>query len=378
MQLLPVGYSWLLANTSPDPKDFVSRFLTDGSLKQAENSAQAFDQLWRILVLQQPENGAQFPNGVGIYTILTTVGLYLAVGTLMIFMVQWAKQMLHSEGDRPLTDLMWPLMVAILLSNQGTVLAQATLGVRNVINLVNHSVLFTLNQTLQIESTLAGITNYRLLQDEMATIISQCDPFVHNHEKLKSCRQAALQDFEPLKDEYARNPHRFLKDRGLAELSQRQEEIQHSLKPVVSAIPRNQGLALVSDNLISLGVAFQHTIEACMLLTGIVGPVAVGASLLPFGNKPVFGWLSSFVGLGIAKCSYNLLNAVVVVSVYYIGTKQNFLYQDFSMGVLNPLLAFGLASGGGKALFNNLMSTNESLRTRVLGGVSEQAIRKIR
>jgi hypothetical protein len=104
--------------------------------------------------------------------------------------------------------------------------------------------------------------------------------------------------------------------------------------------------------------------------------VVVGASLLPFGNKPIFGWLSGFLGLGIAKCSYNLLNAVVVMSVYYIGTDQNFLYQDFSMGVLNPLLAFGLASGGGRSLFNNLMSTNSALRTQIMSkNVNEHAAR---
>ena len=44
-----------------------------------------------------------------------------------------------------------------------------------------------------------------------------------------------------------------------------------------------------------------------MLLTALLGPMAVGASLLPYGSKQIFTWLKAFFSLGMAKLSFNII-----------------------------------------------------------------------
>ncbi|MDX2096735.1 MAG: hypothetical protein SFW36_03080 [Leptolyngbyaceae cyanobacterium bins.59] len=355
-----------LAQASTD-ETLQNRFLQNNNVI-TQRTAEAFDQLWRIIILQESVGNVATPPGGGLYALLARLGLYLALGTLILFMVRWTRQLLEGEMQKSISDLIWPLLVVMLLANQGKLLANTTFGIRNLINYVSYSALSTLDTSLNIESTLAGVMNYRILQEEMANIVSQCDQFTQDQEKLRVCLKEAQRELEALKEEYLQNPNKFLKDRGKAEIERKRDSLDDPLTSPPKPIPRDREMNKVSEQLLSLGTAFQRTIESCLLVTALAGPLAVGASLLPFGNKPIFAWLSALLSLGLAKLSYNLLNAVVIVSVYYTGVTGNFLYQDFATGAINPLLAFGLAAGGGKALFDGLLQANPNLRSEIYGG----------
>ncbi len=55
--------------------------------------------------------------------------------------------------------------------------------------------------------------------------------------------------------------------------------------------------------LFALAIAFQWIIEVCMLLTALLGPLAVGGSLLPVGQKAIFAWLTGFFSVGMIKAN---------------------------------------------------------------------------
>ena len=54
-------------------------------------------------------------------------------------------------------------------------------------------------------------------------------------------------------------------------------------------------------------LAYQHFLELSLLLTALIGPLAVGGSLLPGGPKALFAWLAGFFTVGLAKLSFNIV-----------------------------------------------------------------------
>ncbi|MEQ8385670.1 MAG: hypothetical protein RH949_25265 [Coleofasciculus sp. A1-SPW-01] len=90
-----------------------------------------------------------------------------------------------------------------------------------------------------------------------------------------------------------------------------------------------------------------------MLLTGLLGPLAVGGSLLPVGNKAIFAWLTGFFSVGMVKLSFNIINGLVAVMVLNAGDSDPMIFA-FATGLISPLLSLALAAGGGMAVFNSL------------------------
>ncbi|MCT7997474.1 hypothetical protein [Laspinema olomoucense] len=111
----------------------------------------------------------------------------------------------------------------------------------------------------------------------------------------------------------------------------------------------------VKGLLISLSIAFQWIVEISWLLTALLGPLAVGGSLLPVGQKAIWAWLSGFFSVAMVKLSFNIISGLVATLI--VKAEQNDpLIFAFAVGLLSPILAVILASGAGMAVFNSLSS----------------------
>ena len=53
--------------------------------------------------------------------------------------------------------------------------------------------------------------------------------------------------------------------------------------------------------------AFANILELAMLLTGLMGPIAVAGSAVPLQGRPLWAWLTGFFSLGMAKFSYSVI-----------------------------------------------------------------------
>ncbi|MCF4966991.1 hypothetical protein CV014_07575, partial [Nostoc sp. CMAA1605] len=114
----------------------------------ARRLAESWDNQWLDLLQNNTSNN--------LYGALTNLGIFFAVGTLLFFMIQWLKDVIHSEYSRPISALVWPFIVVVLLSNagNGSMLSSLTLGVRNFINTVNQQVITTANGNLVYQQAL--------------------------------------------------------------------------------------------------------------------------------------------------------------------------------------------------------------------------------
>jgi hypothetical protein len=127
--------------------------------------------------------------------------------------------------------------------------------------------------------------------------------------------------------------------------------------------------AIIRIVLLAFQWAFANILEIALILTGLVGPLAV-AGLLLFDGKPFFAWLTGFFSLGMAQLCYNIivgLAAEVVVNAQVTDTLGFLVITS----LLAPALALAIASGGGMAVFGVMASGSTQIISSLTGALPE-------
>lgn len=301
--------------------------------------AEAMNELWSEVL------------GGGLYAVITKLGVFFAVGSLVLFMTQWAKALI--EYDEPImwSEIIWPLLVAVLLANDGAILANGTHGLRSVINDTSNSLLQNTSARISLQESYQIVTENIGAKAVIDSLVSQCDSIVDVQQQVDCLTNAEKQarDFS----------------NTLPTSEQWFDKVGSLLNPL--NVTERVGFALqtaVTGWLMSIGMAFQWVAEVSMLLTGLLGPLAVGATLLPVGAKAIYAWLISFFSIGLVKICYNIIVGLVATLIVN-AESYNPLVFAFVAGLIAPILALVLAAGGGLAIFNSL----NSFSAFVLGGL---------
>jgi len=312
---------WILANTAGQ----ATQIIEDGQLA-AETVASAFDQMWQDVI-----------GTGGLYAAIAQLGIFFAVGTLVFWAVNLAKALLEDDYLLPLTDIVWPMLVITLLANNGQLLATGTLALRGIINDTNKVVLASTSSSVRLGDAYKQIMQEVGKQDVAEGLVSQCSSIADPTQQ-----QSCLADAQTQAQQMS----------GSGQTS----GFQKFLDGIGSAFSMGNVLSMaVRGWLLAFGIAFQWIVEVSMLLTGLLGPLAVGGTLLPVGQKSIFAWLTGFFSIGMAKLSFNIICGLVATMIVNAGSNDPMIFA-FATGILAPVLSLVLASGGGMAVFNSLSS----------------------
>lgn len=331
-----------------------------GLAQQASNNAlsvsEGFNDLWNKIIAGE------------VYSSMCTVGALFAIATLTFFIIEWTKKMMSGDDQRAYTEFIWPLLVVLLLSNNGKLLGSSTLGIRNYINNVN---------TLVLTSTAAGINLREAYQQALGTeaarsaigiAINRCQNSSLNPQEKVDCLTQAKQD---LSQEY---PDKFQKNNGLSswfldaingaidaysDLTQKKASPIDFLLSPINAFIGSSITDIISIILIGMNGAYQWGIELTMLVTALLGPMAVGGSLLPYGAKSLYTWLVGYFSVGIGKLCFNIIVGFAAQLIADSKTYQPMFFL-FTIGIIAPFLATGLAAGGGLAVLSQINKAAET------------------
>ncbi|MDZ8222070.1 hypothetical protein [Nostoc sp. ChiVER01] len=302
-----------------------------------------------------------------LYGALTNLGIFFAVGTLLFFMIQFLRDLISYEYSRPISALIWPFVVVILLSNsgKGSILSNLTLGLRDFLNTVNQQVVVSADAGQMFQQAL----NMSVAEEVTGSFLRPCQSLTGDQQS--ECFKKAADRINILLRRYRTTYGRRV---WISRLENKVNNI--SFGPgIVSETSFNSLLGStvqtsIKNFLVSLQYAFQNLIEATMLLIALLGPIAVGGSLLPVAGKPIFAWLTGFLSIGIAKISFNII-AIVTAAVIVNGPGQNptadpdLMWFIIFLGILAPILSLLVAAAGGFALFSGISNTASLVRERI-------------
>ncbi|MFH7023958.1 MAG: hypothetical protein ACHBN1_00755 [Heteroscytonema crispum UTEX LB 1556] len=321
-------YFWkhglILSQTqAPNPGQAASTITEDG-VAASEAVAKSIDKLWNDVL-----------SG-GLYSAIANLGVFFAVGTLLIFIVQWTREMVDGDNSKAFSEMIWPIVVIVLLANNAQPLAAATQGLRGIINQTNQTLLASTSASIQLQEAYQQVMLKTGKGDAIQSLIAQCNAIADPTQQAQCLQNASKQakDIESQLD----NDNR-----------------PDWLKGVSDFFNTNIFQLTVRGWLLALAISFQWIVEVCLLLTALLGPLAVGGSLLPVGNKAIFAWLTGFFSVGMIKLCFNIISGLVATIVLNANNNDPMIFA-FAIGILAPILSVVLAAGGGMAIFRSFSS----------------------
>ncbi|MFN6537328.1 MAG: hypothetical protein RM021_013285 [Nostoc sp. EkiNYC01] len=333
--------------------------ILENGVTTSQSIAEGWDKQWLDLLQNNTNNN--------LYGTLTNVGIFFAVGTLLFFMVQFIRDLLSYEITRPISALIWPFVVVVLLNNSGngSILSNLTLGVRNFIDTANQQVLVTADADKVYQQAL----NMSVAEEVAGSLLRPCQSLTG--EQQTQCFAKATEKVNILWQKYRDS---YGNKNWISRLQTKVDNIRYGTG-IVSETSFNSLLGStvqtsLKNFLVSLQYAFQNLIEATMLLIAVLGPIAVGGSLLPVAGKPIFAWLAGFLSIGIAKISFNII-AILTAAVIVNGPGQNanvdpdLMWFMIFLGVLAPILSLVVAAAGGFAVFSAISNTASLVKERI-------------
>jgi len=325
----------------------------------ARSIAESWDQQWLDLL---QNNASQ-----NLYGSLTRLGTFFAVGTLLFFMVQWLRDAIYSELSRPLSSLIWPFIVVVLLANigNGTTLSNLTLGMRDFLNGINQQVVTIADADQSYQQAL----NMSVAEEVAGSLLRPCQSL--SGALRRQCFQKATEQTTILWQEYR---NLYGDQIWITRLETKVNQIADTPRAIsdtaFNVLLGSTVQTTIKNFLVSLQSAFQNLIEATMLLVAALGPLAVGGSLLPVAGKPIFAWITGFLSMGIAKISFNLIvvltaNAIIDGPAQDASADPDLMWFLIFLGILAPILSLALAAAGGFAVFNAVSNSSSWVRERV-------------
>ncbi|MHC5826076.1 MAG: hypothetical protein ACYT04_62045 [Nostoc sp.] len=95
--------------------------------------------------------------------------------------------------------------------------------------------------------------------------------------------------------------------------------------------------------------------QLSFLLVAYVAPIFLVLSLLPFESKPLYAWLSGWLGLTLILISYSIIVGIVA-SAIVDKPSSNLLLMQLIQAIFSPLLAVAIGTGGGMSVFTAFTS----------------------
>ena len=305
--------------------------------------AKAFNDTWKDALL-----GAADGTTSPLYGALANVGACIAVIAILFWVIQWAKAMLDDAGINHFDRLIWPMIVVIFLVNDGFLLAHSTLGLRGTVNALNAMVMKGTQRGMDLEKSYRDLS--RTLGDKE---LARAQYLACLEEKDEAAQNKCLKDRKAEADKTAQGENWF--GYWLDKLGSAVGKVGQSLENL-----QNVGFWIVRLLFSVMGVAFQWMAELSMLLVALIGPLAVGVTLLPVtgSQKPLIAWIIAFMTIGFAKMMFAVMIGLtaVVMSKTEI-TDFNSMVFSFITGFGAPLLSTMVSKNGGQAVYHSLKDT---------------------
>lgn len=315
-----------------------------------------------------------------LYSRIGFVGAAFAVIFIGVWAIQFLKQYsveMGGEGSvRGLTELLFPLFVVLILANpagKGSMLGTLTLGTHNFMVNVSDYILSGLSSELSPNSnpvTEAGIKV--AAQSTAANAISECAKLPDREERTicfvnaDSKIQQMLQPYSGT--DWAPPLYQQLQEQIIGAMDNPDDYATSNwfgrLFGGLGSVAQPITSQVILGWMMAVGAAFVVCLEIAQLITGLVGPLFLGISLLPVPATPWVTWLINFLGISFVDICYKILVGYTAITILNAGPTDPLIYP-LIISFLGVLFALFLAAGGGISLFSALVRTGAQLTSKL-------------
>lgn len=299
-----------------------------------------------------------------IYSTSQPSGLWLSVVdfasvavslSFLWFAVGFASEAFQKRTIPPFRHLLWLLVALVLLSNHAAPLASATLGMRRFIDDKTQRILTIEIGPISMQSAIKDVLVTADVKNQIQAEISDCE--AKTGQAQIDCFDQGGKDAQKAISDAEQKAGPLAGVRRFWDRFQRASAGANSNQPnpYATAIMGSLAEAAVRQVLKACQWAFANGAELAMLVTGLMGPLAVAISSIPSDSRPLWKWLSGFWGLAIMLASYNIMVGLAATVIVLSNGQE---YSDIGflvlIGLVAPFFAFRLGQWGGIGLLEAL------------------------
>jgi hypothetical protein len=306
----------------------------------------------------------------------------VATGFLGIFFLLTILPILNDTGNFNWRGVgsrfAWIAVVAVLIANDASMLRGITIGTRDILNKTSSTILDV--QVAQI--TMRDALNDVIISEKARSIIALnlADCEAKEGQQQLSCFANGAEEAEAQIDA-ANSPEWGRPSPGLrrtmarltatigefrraeAEAAEKASgsslfKLDGTVKGAISYVLQSTSQSASNELLKAIQQMFVYGTEIAMILTGLLGPLAVAASLLPTNPRAIYIWMIGFLTIGFIKLTYNILIAFCAL---WVVTAERQGTGDFTalllMSIASPAIAIALSSWGGISILNSIATS---------------------
>lgn len=337
------------------------------SLDATAISTEAMNNMWENLFVNE---SLLYNQIVNLATVLMMVGAFFLV-------LAFARAMQAADKDKLIEIIGWGFVVIILLANRGEILKHVTIGSREFINDQAKNVLLAQVGDLTVKDALQDVLLTEKIQENVRAVFSGCE--AKEGDAQLECIEEGVEEAKKIVADYEakftfpgltrlkRNLEviagEVLNKRADRELTSREAFAEWDRR--TSALIWQSATSSASKTFLkNFQNWFTYGYEFAMLLTGIIGPLSVSASLIPKSPRAFVSWAIGFFSIGVLKLSYNIV--IGFAALYASSAEMEDLGSSgflLMMSIGAPLISIAIAGGGGAAIFFALGKTTAIVAT---------------
>lgn len=289
-----------------------------------------------------------------IYTAVVAVSTLTAVVMIAFASFGWYRK-IADEGFSFdfVSEMVLPLLVIIMLSNNGLLLANTTVALKNVSTGLNRNILSITRNGVTFRDAIRNVNADQSFVLAAQIKLAECEGLSNAKQQPEeggveiSPKQTCVKNTT----ESIRKDAQSVREKtGTGSGSGSWNPLDLTGELINSAI---QGFVYVI--LSGVSAAFQYIVQLSFLMITFVAPIFLVLSLLPFQSKPIYAWLAGWLGLTLVLISYSITVGIIASSIVS-RTSTNPLLLQLLQAIFSPILAVAIGSGGGMAVFSAFTS----------------------
>ncbi|NDJ26141.1 hypothetical protein GS682_32120 [Nostoc sp. B(2019)] len=309
-----------------------------------------------MMVNSFKQDWANFANGQApVYTAVVATSTMVAVVLISWWSLGWYSKF-SEEGFSPdvINETIYPLLVILMLTNNGAMLASTCLALKNTTVTLNRSILNITKNGVTIKDSIRIVNSDQSFVLATQTILAKCEilPGIKKdaegnitNEK-EECRKQAI---EQSREEAIKS--RESKKLGSGSGSWNPLDIgAETINNVV------QGVVFIILN--GMQAAFQYILQLSFLLTAYVSPIFLVLSLLPVSSKAIYAWFSGWLALTLVLISYSIIVGMAASAIVNAPSTNPLIHQ-LIQAIFSPLLALAIGTGGGLSVFSAITGSSK-------------------
>jgi len=347
--------------------------IVNQSIQLQSGIQESWNDIW--LSVTDPETPAS------IWFVTVEAAQVLALFVLIYLLIQFGNEFSKTRYlGKVIEAFVWPVAVIIFLGGNGRLLSATVLTLRGVFDNILESM-----QRIQVAGIEIGVAARQLQLNGLGAtrirqLYNECEGL--SGEELAQCFESKAEEAQGIVSalgsvdaEVDTSPLQAFLDTVLDfTVVGGIQDVGNFFQGGFSTVVQDRLFPLVQTLLFALQWAFINAVEAALVLTAVLAPVALVLSLLPVSGKTIITWATAFISLYGVKLGYILL--VGVVSSVLVNTDGNAaeLASEYGfltfVSIFSPVIATSLAGWGGLSLFQAISRRAASVTSAASSGLS--------